>query len=263
MIRSYLFLAFITLLFILPLFIIGIYSISGLWHYPEIIPHTFNIRAFLYIQQQAPLILGSLLSSLFYSLCTVLLTFFITVLPAYAFARNHFRFKSILENLLLAPALLPPITFSMGIHIFFIFLGIADTMIGVILILSFYSYPYMFRSLISGFRAYGREYEICAANLGAGTWERIFRIDFPLILPAFTAGGMIVFLVAFSEYFLVFLIGGGGVPSFSGYLFPFLNSSDRPVASLLTLIFFIIPIVFFVLIEVTVNRMYKKRGLLS
>ena len=62
--------------------------------------------------------------------------------------------------------------------------------------------------------------------------------------------------------FLVFLIGGGTVPSFTGYLFPFLNSSDRSVASVLTLIFLLIPIVLFFIIDLTVNRIYRKKGML-
>ena len=76
------------------------------------------------------------------------------------------------------------------------------------------------------------------------------------------AGGTVVFLVAFTEYFLVFLIGGGAVPSYAGYLFPMLLSSDRPVAALLTLIFLCIPLLLFVGLEFLVVRMYRKKGLM-
>ena len=83
-----------------------------------------------------------------------------------------------------------------------------------------------------------------------------------MLLPAILAGATIVFLEAFSEYFLVFLIGGGTVPSHSGNIFPLLNSSDKSVASFLTLIFLLLPIVFFLLLDRLIYSAYRKRGML-
>ena len=91
---------------------------------------------------------------------------------------------------------------------------------------------------------------------------RLLKVELPLLLPSIVAGGTVVFLVAFSEYFLVFLIGGGTVNSYTGYLFPFLNSSDRSVASILSLIFMGIPILLFLIIDEAVTRVYKKRGMI-
>ena len=68
----------------------------------------------------------------------------------------------------------------------------------------------------------------------------------------------IVFLVAFSDYFLVFLIGGGTVPSFSGYLFPFLNSTNWSLASGLTLLFILVPVLLFWILDLTINRLYRR-----
>ncbi|MDA3948212.1 MAG: hypothetical protein PF508_03215, partial [Spirochaeta sp.] len=68
-------------------------------------------------------------------------------------------------------------------------------------------------------------------------------------------------LVAFSEYFLVFLIGGGAVPSFTGYLFPFLSSGDRTISAALTLLFLIVPMVLFVLIDGGIRAYFRRRGM--
>jgi putative spermidine/putrescine transport system permease protein len=75
------------------------------------------------------------------------------------------------------------------------------------------------------------------------------------------AGGSVVFLVAFSEYFLVFLIGGGSVHSYTGTLFPILNSSDRAMGSLLTLVFLLVPLMLFVLTDTAVTRIYRRKGM--
>ena len=110
---------------------------------------------------------------------------------------------------MLTPALVPPMTFAMGLHMVFIKLSLADTVAGVVLILALFSYPYMFRALVAGFQTMGKGYRICARNLGAGPVVVFCQVELPLLVPAMIAGGSVVFLVAFSEYFLVFLMGGG------------------------------------------------------
>jgi len=262
MTRNALFVLLLLLLFVLPLIVLVLYSVSEAWRYPHLVPQRLSARAWEFVKDQWRPIVGSLASSLLYSALTVLLTFAFCVLPAGVFARESFPHKTILEAVLLAPALVPSITFTMGIHYLFILVRLTDTLPGVVLVLSLFSYPYMLRALTAGFQAYGEEYDVCAENLGAGQWMRLVRIDLPLLLPAIVSGGTVVFLVSFSEYFLVFVIGGGAVASYTGYLFPYLRSSDRPLASILTLLFLCLPILLFAVIDGTVNRIYRKRGMI-
>jgi putative spermidine/putrescine transport system permease protein len=249
-------------LFVFPLMVLIFYTVSPGWIYPNLLPKSFNFESIRYVRANQFKIVVSLFSSFTYSIFTVIFTFLICILPASVFARSDFRGKRILESLSLAPALVPAITFSVGIHFLFIKIGVADSVGGIVLVLTIFSYPYMLRSLIAGFLAYGSEYDLCARNLGAPLFMRIIKVDIPLLLPSIVAGGTVVFLVAFSEYFLVFLIGGGTVPSYTGYLFPFLNSSDRSIASLLTLLFMVIPISLFFIIDRVVDIIYKKRGMI-
>jgi len=253
--------ALIAFVSLFPLLVLAGYSIAPGWTFPDIIPSRFDARAFEYLGSQAPSVLRHMASSVLYSLLTVCLTLMLCLSPAHHFARCDFRGKATLEGLFLAPALVPVMTFSMGVHSLFIRLGLADTFMGVVLVLTTFSYPYMLRALVAGYQAIGPEYEQCARNLGAGFLTRLLRIELPLLVPSIIAGGSVVFLVAFSEYFLVFLIGGGAVDSFTGYLFPFLTSSDRSVGSLLTLLFLAVPVSLFVLVESVVTRVYRNRGI--
>jgi putative spermidine/putrescine transport system permease protein len=153
-------------------------------------------------------------------------------------------------------------TFAMGLHFLFIKFSLAETLVGVVVMLAMFSYPYMFRALVAGFQTMGEDYRICARNLGAGTLAIVLQVELPLLIPAVVAGGSVVFLVAFSEYFLVFLIGGGSVASFTGTLFPLLSSSNRSLAALLTLIFLFLPILLFLVMDTAVVRLYRKRGMI-
>ncbi|MFH1139445.1 MAG: ABC transporter permease subunit [Pseudomonadota bacterium] len=254
-------LAVIFGLFVAPLPALILYSISGGWSYPHLAPEKFSSHALEYVRLQQREILFSLGYSIYYSLLTAILAFVVCLFPAQALARRDFKFKSLLEGLLLAPALAPVMTFSMGIHYLFIKIGLADTTTGVVLVLTIVTYPYMLRTLISGLESFSPGYVACAKNLGAGPLARFFRVEWPLLAPAAVAGGSVVFLIAVSEYFLLFLIGGGSVPSYSGFIFPFLASSDRSLASLLTLIFLAAPIFLFAVIDLAISRLYGRMGL--
>ena len=259
--RHYLLFAVILLVFVCPLFVLVGYALAPHWHYPEVFPAHFDYRSFVFLAREAAPLARHMGSSLLYSLATVFTTLVICYLPARVLARTSFAGRNLLEGFFLAPALVPPMTFAMGLHYMFIKTGLSDSLPGVVLVLAIFSYPYMLRALVAGFQVTGDAYVACAKNLGAGRWTRLRRIEFPMLLPSVIAGGSVVFLVAFSEYFLVFLIGGGRVLSFTGYLFPLLSSSDRSLGSVLTLVFVCIPLILFILLEWSVGRIYRRMGL--
>lgn len=251
----------LVLLFALPAGILVMVSLAPEWRYPEIWPAQFSFKGIWFLVENKRVILSSLAASFGFSLLTVLATLLMCLAPASVFARTCFIGKPLLEGLLLTPALVPPMTFAMGLHFVFIKLSVADTVSGVVLTLAMFSYPYMFRALVAGFQTMGDTYRTCAKNLGAGSAAIFWQVELPLLMPAVIAGGNVVFLVAFSEYFLVFLMGGGNVASFTGLLMPLLSSSNRSLAAVLTLIFLLLPIVLFVIMDLSLMRMYRKKGM--
>jgi putative spermidine/putrescine transport system permease protein len=249
------------LLFVLPVVVLLLTALAPGWRFPEVWPRDFSLRSMAYLIRHHESILAALGSSFAYSLLTAVLTLPMCIFPAAVFARTDFRGKALLEGLLLTPALVPPMTFAMGLHFVFIKLSLAESVAGVVLLLAMFSYPYMLRALVAGFQTMGEDYRICARNLGADSLTVMWRVELPLLLPAVVAGGSVVFLVAFSEYFLVFLIGGGSVNSFTGTLFPLLASSNRSLAAILTLIFLFLPVALFVAIDTALLRIYRSKGM--
>ncbi len=250
----------LVLVFVLPLLVLAGYALAPGWRFPALIPETLDFRSFEFLLREHDSLARHMLSSLVYSLTTVFVTLAMCYAPARIMARMEFGGRNLLEGFLLAPALVPPMTFAMGLHVLFIRISLVDTLPGVVLVLAIFSYPYMLRALIAGFQLVDPAYGLCAENLGASPWIVFARIELPLLLPSIIAGGSVVFLVAFSEYFLVFLIGGGVISSFTGYLFPVLSSSNRSLGSALTLVFVAVPLILFVLIEWFVGRSYRRMG---
>ncbi len=248
-------------LFALPVAVLALQAAAPGWRYPDLIPSDMSWDGMARALHNPGPMLAALASSLGYSLATVLATAAMTLAPARFLAGSDFRGKHLLEGLLLTPALVPAMTYSMGLHFVFIRLGLADTPAGVVLVLSIAAYPYMLRSLTTAFTHLGPDYRACALNLGASPWQAFGQVELPLLLPALAAGGSVVFLVAFSEYFLVFLIGGGTVPSFTGFLFPVITSSNRGLGALVTLVFLAVPVALFVALEILLGGYFRKRGM--
>lgn len=259
--RWWLLLGSLLILFLGPLVVLVLSAIAARWSFPDLLPAALSARGLaLLLRSGGPIVL-SLLSSTGYAVLVVVLSFLVSVLPASVLARYEFRGRLLLEALFLSPVLIPAITYGMGMHFSFIRLGIANTLPGVVLVLTAAAYPYMLRSLTAGFQQIHPDYDLCAANLGAPLVVRLLRVHIPLLGPAILAGSSVVFLVAFSEYFLVFLIGGGAVPSYTGYLFPFLSGGDRTLGATLTLLFVLVPLLLFITLDRGLERYYHRRGM--
>lgn len=252
---------FLFLIFITPLLLLLILAFSSSWRYPGPVPESLSLRAFNYVFRESPGFFSSVFSSMVYSLITTVTAAVICLLPARALARNDFPMKGFIEGLLLSPVLLPVMTFSMGIHIILLRWGLTGTFSGVVIVLTLYNYPYMLRALIAGYQQIPLTMTQTARNMGASWFYTLLHVELPMLTPALSAGGPILFLTAFSEYYLVFLIGGGAVPSLSGYLFPFISGSDHSISSLLVLVFLTVPLLLFLVQDIIVQKVYRKRNL--
>lgn len=245
---------------LIPLGYLVVFSLAGPWRFPNLYPEVWNFRALAFLQTNSLGILLSLGSSFLYSMGAVFLALLWTWLPAKYFAYQQFQLKALAESLLLAPAILPAITFAPGTYRILLALGLADTRFGVMLILSLVGSPYLFRSLKIGFLRYPREVSSTAFNLGGTKLQVFFKIELPALMPSILSGATLVFLTGFSEYFLVFLVGGGIVPSFPGYLIPFIAGGDQGISASLISVFLVLPLVLLALQELYLKGYYRKRS---
>lgn len=238
----------ILLLFVAPVIILVLQSFQAIPPFPRLLPQTPNLFYWKRLSS-TPSLMSALLTSTAYSFLVVLLSLTITYSAARYLAWSNPPGRSFWEALLMAPAVLPVLTTALGLHLSFTVLRLTDSFISVVVVLTFYAYPYMLRALISGFEILGPEPWLCAKNLGASPWIIFWRVELPRMMFPVLSGGFVVFLASFSDFFVVFLFGGGRIRSFTGVLMPVLGSSDHGWASTLTLLFLFIPLLLFGLLE--------------
>ncbi len=233
-------LLFCSVLFtvLLPFLPLVLWSISEKWFFPDLLPQAFGLRAWGYVFGTAgSQIVSGLSSSFFLALVTTIISLILGIPAGRALGLYDFTGKKLITLLLILPVIVPPLSVSMGLHLWFIRLELAETFIGVVLVHLTFCLPYTIFVIWGVFTDYNPEFEEQARSLGASPVKIILQIILPMILPGITVAALFSFLLSWSQYLSTLIIGGGKLLTLPILLFSLMNSGDRPVAAAVSLVF--------------------------
>jgi putative spermidine/putrescine transport system permease protein len=177
---------------------------------------------------------------------------------AYHMARASSRIKGLLMIMLLAPLLVGIVVRSygwmilladqglinqaatgLGIGPFQLMYNETGVMIGLVHIYM----PFMVLSLLGSLQSIDPDVERAARSLGAGSWQTLRRVTWPLSLPGVTSGTVLVFVLTVSAYVIPSLLGGYRVLTLPLLVVQTVSELfDWPAGSAMALIFFAITI---------------------
>ncbi|MBS7704502.1 carbohydrate ABC transporter permease [Chelatococcus asaccharovorans] len=143
-----------------------------------------------------------LLNSFLVSTISTLVALSIGIPAAYGLSRFNFRHKGLMTLSILGTQMMPPIVLIIPLYTTFIKLGLADSMVGVVIANAAFSLPVMVWMLKTVFD--GVPFEIDeAARIDGASWIYIAaRIVVPLSLPGVIAASIFSFLNAWDEFML-------------------------------------------------------------
>lgn len=167
-----------------------------------------------------PIYLEGLWNSVQMAVWSTLLTSAIALPLALLTDRYLFPGKSIFSALILIPMILPPFVGAIGVKqilgqegalnafletIFLVdpnhpidWLG-QSRLFGVVVMNALHLYPILYLNLVAALANVDPAMEEAAENLGCTGFRKFRKITLPLIMPGFFAGGIIVFIWAFTE----------------------------------------------------------------
>lgn len=225
-----------VVLLLLPFVPLVMWSMSARWFFPSLLPEELSGRAWRYLADDTSGVARGFRDSIQIAVVVTVLASFIGLCSGRALGLYAFRGKRIVEFLILAPVIVPPLAVTTGIHVVFIKYGLADTIRGVVLVHLIPTIPYVTLVMSSVYANYDVAYEEQARVLGASP-ARVFRhITLPAVFPGLVVAALFAFLISWSEYILTLLIGGGRVITLPLLLFSFANA-DPSVAAALALVF--------------------------
>ncbi len=238
-----------NLIIILPLSTLFMWVFVERYVWPNILPNKFSLRALNNILIQSNTLSKAFILSIIISIIVSFSCIIIAILSARAFVFYNFKGKKIISLIMISPFIVPTTVFAMGVQIFFLKIGLGNTIIGVIISHIIYSLPYANKLIEEGTRFLGDELEEQAKVLGANTLKAFFLITLPNLFPVILSAFTMSYIISISQYFLTLLIGGGRVKTFSLIMVPYIQSGKRNFASIYALIFLIITIIIFIIFD--------------
>ncbi len=221
----------------LPFVPLLLWVFAGEWRFPDLLPTEWSLRGIGYLVDPDSRILGATLTSLLIGTFVALASVVVGLPAGMALGGYEWRFKGVVISFILLPILVPPLASTMGIHLTFIRLGLADTVFGVFLVHLVPTVPYTALIMTSIFAERTGELEEAARTLGANAWRTFLHVTLPEIAPGIAVAGLFAFLISWGQYILTFLIGGGNVVTLPMLLFSAASGNDPVITSVLALAF--------------------------
>ena len=207
------------------------------WFYPQVIPNEITTDAWSTILSENSRVIESVQNSAIIAVVVTFVSIAIGIPAARALGLYKFRFKRIVEFLIISPTIVPPLAVVMGLNIRFLQWGIAGNIFGVMLVHLVPVMPYVVLVLSGVFANYNPEFEEQARSLGAGPVATFRHVTFPSIFPGLVVAGLFAFLVSWSQYILTLLIGGGTVFTMPVLLFATASGGNNTNTAAMSLVF--------------------------
>lgn len=147
-----------------------------------------------------------MVNSLFISVMTVVITLAFSIPGAYAVARLRFKGQALFSRSILLIYMVPIIVLALPIYIAFSMTGLRNTIIGILLIYPVTTIPVALYMLQGYFRGLPAEIEEAGLMDGLGRLAVIWKITLPLALPALASVSLYVFMIAWNEFLLAFML---------------------------------------------------------
>ena len=245
--------AAIAITLIAPLVVAFLWSMvdpKAGWFAPNILPRALSLHHWEAAARDRGLV-ESLITSLLISAVVMALSAVLALPTAYALAKIPFKAKRAVELFILAPLIVPGLIVGVGIGYVFFRVGLAYSVLGVILAQTIGTLPFMIRVLSATLEAVPADLIRAARTLGATPLRIGWHILVPLAWPGFIAGGLLSFVASFEEFEKTFIVGAPQVETLTVKLWAVLGGKVMifPAAAVVTFIVLIPTVVIFFLAE--------------
>ncbi len=177
-----------------------------------------------------PVLRGAILRSLLIGITTTVLTTLVSLPLAFFHAKYNFKGKAWIGGLILLPIIMPPFVGAIGVKQIFARFGSVNRLIqllgaglahigllkeapevvaidwfgaagfwGVVVLQVLHLYPIMYLNVVASLANVDPSLEEAARSLGDSGWRLFRKVTFPLMLPGYFAGAIIVFIWAFTD----------------------------------------------------------------
>lgn len=142
------------------------------------------------------------------ALGSMFLSLFVGLPLAYAMTRLNIHFKKTITTLVFFPFAMPPIILGMGSLPMFYMMQLNGTNMQIVFMHSLLILPVVYLILKNKLESLDSQIENAALGLGAGTFQSLWLITLPLILPSIATSGIAGFVISMNESMVTLFMAG-------------------------------------------------------
>lgn len=178
---------------------------------------TFSLAFFRNLVSN-PIMREAILNSFLLAVATTFFAALLAVPLAVVTTRYSFPAKGLLTGLLLVPMIMPPFVGAIGMRQFLARFGSINLLLmdsglistpidwlgaarfwGVVVVMVLHLYPIMYLNVAAALANVDPSLQEAGTNLGSNPWRLFRRVILPLMMPGLFAGGVVVFIWAFTD----------------------------------------------------------------
>jgi multiple sugar transport system permease protein len=200
----------------------------------------------------------ALVNSFIITITTTLLVTFLGMMTGYGLARFKIKYKENFFFFVLTTRVAPPAAFAVPFYIMYSYLGLFDTIYGMILIYTFVNLSFSVWLMRQFFEELPKECEEAALLDGCSYFETLIKITLPLATPAIIATAIFIFTTTWNEFLFALILTRHQAVTYTAILPGFFGARrvEWELLTSLSTIAFFPPIIFSI-----IARKYLVRGL--
>ena len=187
---------------------LGLWSVAGLWQFPDAFPETLTLRTWMRAGPDLALTGGLTLA-----IAALATGLSVTLVLACLEAEHRYGLSPGTKSLwvLYLPLLVPQVAFLPGLQIAALRSGVEGHWLAVAAAHLVFVLPYVFLSLAPAYRAWDGRISVAGQTLGATPSRVFWRLRLPMLLRPVLTAAAVGLSVSIGQYLPTLLIGGGRV----------------------------------------------------
>ena len=249
-ILMYLFCGSVLLFLIAPILLVLplAFSNEAYFHFPI---ETYSLRWFRDLFGN-PVWLHAIYNSVLIATLATLLATLLGTLAALGLNHHNLPGKRLVMSVLILPMIVPYVVLAVGAYFFFSKLGIANHLLGIVLVHAVIGVPFVVITVTATLSRFDMKLMQAASGLGASQWESFRYVMLPAVWPGVLSGALFAFATSFDEVTVVSFLGGPEQTTLPRQMWIGLREQLSP--TILSAAFMLIIVVTSMLLLVTLRR---------
>jgi len=166
---------------------------------PQLIDESFSLEAYTQVLTNPEQVRYFINSYLVSTLVTIL-TLIVGILAGYSFSRFNFRFKNVLNLLIIGVQSVPPITLMIPYFGLIVALGLYNSYWALIFTYMVFTLPYAIIMMTGYFNTLPRALDEAVMIDGGSSLTTLWRVLVPISVPGIVSVGVYTFMLAWNEF---------------------------------------------------------------